>query len=462
MKKILILSIVCLSLAVMSGYALAQEGATQDAVAALSEKQITAQGLGVEDPGMLPTSRFYFLKNWSRAVKRTFTFNPVKKANLELDIVNQQAAEIEKIKEISPERADAIAKAAGNYQNNAERLKNRLETLKETSQNPNVDKLIEKLTDRSVKHQQLFDELKQKFDGNPELKRHFEAMQDKINEALAKVPEKFDSPDAFKERVRRIMNARPEGAYKELRNMEMIDRMMEKMPTDPRDKLGEIKDDFMKKLEDRMGQMPENRRKEFLRPEILGKLPGSPELRIRIMEEMKMRVSNPDLQKEIIEAKEGVLKEKIEKGEIKKEAVERLMSETRDLIAKMESGLANMQSDPKQIVEKMLSVAKSRLAEAKEALVAGKIGEAFGHATAANAAVRNALRPESFLNRPTYIDPVIRQAIPMPAPTGVLPIKVTPKTEIPSSETTTSVGKCGDGICDAIEREKSLCATDCR
>ena len=130
MKKILILSIVCLSLAVMSGYALAQEGATQDAVAALSEKQITAQGLGVEDPGMLPTSRFYFLKNWSRAVKRTFTFDPVKKANLELDIVNQQAAEIEKIKEISPERADAIAKAAGNYQNNAERLKNRLETLK--------------------------------------------------------------------------------------------------------------------------------------------------------------------------------------------------------------------------------------------------------------------------------------------------------------------------------------------
>ena len=425
---------------------------------AAQETQITTQDLGIEDPGMLPTSRFYFLKNLNRTFKRAFTFNSVKKAELELDIANEQAAEIEQMKEISPDRIDVIVKAAVNYQENVDKLKNRLDAMKETSQNPNVDKLMEKLTDRSIKHQQLFDELKQKFEDRPELKQQLGKMQDQINEAVAKIPEKFDNPEAFKERIKKAIEARPEGSFKELRGMEIVDRVMEKMPADRRDKLGEIKDDFMKKLEDRMGQMPENQRKEFLRPEMLEKLPGDPEVRMRIMEEMKTRVSNPDIQKEIIEAKEGVLKERIEKGEIKKEAVEKLINETRDLMAKAESGLVNAQSDSKQIVEKMLGIAKARLAEAEKALGDNKIGEAFGHATAASAAVRNALRPESFLNRPSYIDPTIRQAIPAPAPAGILP---SPQI-VPTAGTTTVTGKCGDGICDLIEKEKGFCAIDCK
>ena len=64
------------------------------------------------------------------------------------------------MKEVSPKRIDSITEAAENYQSNIERLKTRLDELKETNKNPNVDALLEKLADRSVKHQQLFDELK--------------------------------------------------------------------------------------------------------------------------------------------------------------------------------------------------------------------------------------------------------------------------------------------------------------
>ena len=54
-----------------------------------------------------------------------------------------KAAEIKKMEEIA-RALRAINKASSNYQKNAEQLKNRLESLKETSQNPNVDKLLDK------------------------------------------------------------------------------------------------------------------------------------------------------------------------------------------------------------------------------------------------------------------------------------------------------------------------------
>ena len=43
---------------------------------------ITSDDLGVFDPGILPTSRWYFFKEWGRGIQRVFTFNAVAKAAL--------------------------------------------------------------------------------------------------------------------------------------------------------------------------------------------------------------------------------------------------------------------------------------------------------------------------------------------------------------------------------------------
>lgn len=183
--------------------------------------------LGVENPGILPTSPFYFFKEWKRGVNKFFTFNPVKKAELELDEINQRAAEIKKMEEIAPQNIEAINKASSNYQKNAEQLKNRLEDLKETSQNPNVDKLLDKLIDRSLKHQELFDGLEKKFEARQEiseqekteLKENFEANRERINEALLKIPEKFENADGFNKRLENAIENQPEGMIKKFETL---------------------------------------------------------------------------------------------------------------------------------------------------------------------------------------------------------------------------------------------------
>lgn len=140
--------------------------------------------LGVENPGALPTSRLYFFKEWERGLRLFFTFNPVAKADLELSFANQKAAELRRVAEIQPQNVEAIKKAVINYEKTQERLKTRVEGLKKTSQNPNTDKLLEKIAEKSVQHAIIFDEIERKFEEKTEIKDIFERNKKAIEKTL--------------------------------------------------------------------------------------------------------------------------------------------------------------------------------------------------------------------------------------------------------------------------------------
>jgi len=139
--------------------ALAQEEGDDSAVEENETLEVSAVDLGVERPGILPTNPFYFFKEFSRGVRRFFTFAPERRAELELDILNERAAELEVVEKLNPDNTEAISRAIDNYNGGIDRLRARLDALRETSENPNIDSLLDRLTDRSLRHRQLFDEL---------------------------------------------------------------------------------------------------------------------------------------------------------------------------------------------------------------------------------------------------------------------------------------------------------------
>ena len=125
-----------------------------------SQKGLTTMAdLGVPNPGTLPTSRLYFLKEWRRGLTRLFTFNSIAKAELELNITNEKAAEALKVQKTVPDDAGALATALKNYTKAQERLQARIAKLEETSENPNVEKLLEKLDEQTLKHADLLNQL---------------------------------------------------------------------------------------------------------------------------------------------------------------------------------------------------------------------------------------------------------------------------------------------------------------
>jgi plastocyanin len=117
-------------------------------------------GKAVVSVGVLPTNPFYFLKEWGRGMKLFFTLNQVKKAEYQLKVLDIKAEEIEQMKEADAQNLVALSDALVKYQKNVERLKARLDSLRE-KKNPNVDELSKKLDERLVQHTQLFTQLKE-------------------------------------------------------------------------------------------------------------------------------------------------------------------------------------------------------------------------------------------------------------------------------------------------------------
>lgn len=152
-------------------------------------------------PGILPSSPFYFLKEWRRGIAKTFAFSAEKKAELEFKEVEERAAEIKKLEEVSPEKTEALTRAVENYQENIERLKTRLENLKDTSNNPNIEELISRVVDRSVEHQELFDSLRDKLPEQEKMREQLQISREKIEEVISGIPEQLKNSEIIREKL---------------------------------------------------------------------------------------------------------------------------------------------------------------------------------------------------------------------------------------------------------------------
>lgn len=254
MSKILVLvSLLAIGFWATTALVSAQE---QTSAGRATTSEVEKVDLGVENPGILPSSPFYFIKEWRRSITRFFTTNPVKRAELELNEANERAAEIKKLEETAPSKIEAITKAANNYQENMERLKTRLEQLKQTSENPNVDKLVENLIDRSIKHNELFDNLKDKFQEQAELKDRLEAGQETISEVISEIPQQFENATEFQQKLLDKIQNLPDSPLKEVRAVEILNKIEQKL-SGQQERIQEAKDNLIQKAENKLNELLE-------------------------------------------------------------------------------------------------------------------------------------------------------------------------------------------------------------
>lgn len=131
-------------------------------------KNWTPADLGIQNVGTLPTSRWYFLKEWKRGISRLFTFDATAKAELELEITNEKAAEVAALQETKGTKLEGVLlKAFANYTDASDRLKARLSELKETSENPNVERLLKRLDEQTLKHALFLNQIAKRWDTDP-------------------------------------------------------------------------------------------------------------------------------------------------------------------------------------------------------------------------------------------------------------------------------------------------------
>lgn len=202
--------------------------------------------LGKEDVGLLPTSKFYFVKEWGRGIKKFFTFDPIKKAELELKEVDEKLVEFQQLVIKCPSRRPCLTDGLNNYLQSQERLAKRLESL---PQNKNTEELTQKLAERVILHQALFDEITTKLGETQEGQEVLEKTGHDTTKSHIRNIKRVDKlQSGFIYASQAAQKLPYSEGIKELKALEVLTRLEEQLPEESKKGIETAKEVIQKKL----------------------------------------------------------------------------------------------------------------------------------------------------------------------------------------------------------------------
>ncbi len=230
-------------------------------------RAVSTADLGIENPGILPSNPFYFFKEWTRDLRRAFTFKTINRAQLELVILNEQAGEISKLLDINSSNMEVLTDAVYRYQQSLENLRNYLNS---------TDNSLDSLSSYLIKHIQLLDNLPFSAD----------EVADRAAGLLAFSFENFDTPNSFRLRANLIAGSNNQ-PLSDLRVAEVLTRMESYLSPQSRLQIAGVKEGLLLSFAAKL--------KLGLLPDDFAFLPGNHIVRLRAIDDLKIKIADPEL-----------------------------------------------------------------------------------------------------------------------------------------------------------------------
>jgi len=186
------------------------------------EDMSVPEALGLKKVGLLSTSPFYFLKEWWRGWK-------VGWIEAQLQILSEKLAEAAEVAQKNP-KPEVLEKAFDNYTSAMDKLKDRMEGLKETSENPNIDKILDRITEAEIRHSEVLDKILER---NPQAVVQVEKVRQNINQILPLIRLRFENQEEFMNRLENKLQELPPlkpapvGEFRQLRIMENMQEQLQ-------------------------------------------------------------------------------------------------------------------------------------------------------------------------------------------------------------------------------------------
>ncbi len=286
--------------------AFAQENVDEEIAA---DKDITAEDLEISEPKTLPDSPFYFIKDFWRGVRSTFTFNPIKKAELRLRFANEKLIEAKKLAEKTG-KEEIFQKTLEKYQGEMEKIKARVEKFKEKAKdNPKIDAFLDRFTDRAFKHQRLMDRLEKRLSDKPEVLERIRNVKERSLEYFGKVIERLEEKDKIPERLEKNLEEIEGSKYKNFKNLEVLIELENKVSEEAREAIKQAQENSLNRLHSDLENMSSQDQEKF--KDYLDKIGGDQALQLQILERLKAKNPTPVLRQKIEQNKKRV-QERIE------------------------------------------------------------------------------------------------------------------------------------------------------
>ena len=293
----------------------AQEASPEVTEAVNLDEDVKPADLGVGEPRILPDSPFYFLKNWARGIQDLVTVNPLKKAELRLKFANEKLMEVKEIAQ-KTENPELIKKATENYQQEAEKIKNQVDKIKEKAKdNPRVESFLDKFIHQQILHQKLLQKLETQVppEALEKIKEAREAHLERFQDVMLKLE---DRKEEITEKLDKILEEQKGSQFKEFKNLEVLKNLEEKVPEEAKEAIKQAEENALKRLQGDLEKMSPEDQEKF--KEYLDKIGGVKEKQMEILENLKEKLEEtPEIQKKIIQSRDKIL-ERIKQKEIEK------------------------------------------------------------------------------------------------------------------------------------------------
>lgn len=274
MKQLLFITMAALFMGASLG-ALAQETS--------SLPEVSASDLGVAEPRILPDSPFYFLKNWARGIQSFITRDPVKKADLEEQFLNEKLVELKKMVELGKDK-DKTDKAAEIVKAALEKVKSRIDQIKETAgTSDQVNSFLDKFTQQGLLQQRVLEKLANQVPAQA-MEKIEQARQEHLQK-FGQVMEKLEDTTKVTDRLKRALNSQPTNELKPLQDLQILKEVSAKLPVKLKNALQTVEEQKLKVLKQKVEKMTPEQQKNF--QDYLQKKGVDKETQLELIENLK-------------------------------------------------------------------------------------------------------------------------------------------------------------------------------
>ncbi|MEW6617290.1 MAG: DUF5667 domain-containing protein [Patescibacteria group bacterium] len=205
--------------------------------------------LNVENVGMLPTSPFYFLKELRRDLMRMFTKDPVAEAFLELQIVNETAAELEKVQEFRSNDISSITKSIEKYKTAQKRLSAKLDEIKKLPKGRASSRLVEELATKAVVHERFLSSLEDEYVDQEELKSLTESAKQELGKTTKSISKTVPSDELVRAVRKTLTSTTTPVASDDIKKQEIIESIVSNLeegaPESTKEQFAELRNELM-------------------------------------------------------------------------------------------------------------------------------------------------------------------------------------------------------------------------
>jgi len=268
------------------------------------DQDVSAEELGIKEPRLLPDNPFYFFKEWGRKIRTFFTFNPVKRLELESRFANEKLIELKKLAEKKKD-PEILKKGIEKYKKTIEEIPKKAERIKErTKERARIKGFLEKYIHQQVLHQKILERLEEQVPQEvfEKIKETREKHLERFKDVMLKLEERDKIPEKLKEAIEKEGKSR----FKEFKQLELLEKIREKMPEDLKEKIIEKEGEILEKFKEKLKNLPEEAQEKFQK--YIEEIGGNKEKQLEIIEGLKEELEeNPVIKEKLLEARKKII-----------------------------------------------------------------------------------------------------------------------------------------------------------